>query len=509
MPRRTRNFDRIKSRRPEDTVKYRDVYESQNLDRTFKHQESSRAKMYSITALLTVITFIASSVACWLWRVFVPYFIAIRDQGIAVNLLTVQHGSFTIWQLLLILMSTGLAFGITYFIMWRDWTAENSLMDVSDINTYQYDQYIKLPEEIHREFAWVPDAGAHFSETANSILSHAMLSAKGIKSVDVVQRYDKDQKVTSIDKDGDVEEVKVYKGEVMYDQKGRPITEKLPLIDEAFGQALYTASKIPPQAKNIRKFVEVSKIPYNPLREDGGRQYSEKRHYDTVGELINNDWTFPEYEVQRPAGAYLVEQAPVNTLVVAITRAGKGQTYIEPQIDIWTRMKDKGNIVINDPKGELIVKFFVPGTVRGFEVYQFNLINPMNTDICNPIGLAVEEVRKGNYGVAASYIENISGIFFPPDAGDEPMWNNAAGNAFKRSVYGLIDYYFEEEKQLRREAEATQMDEAVLEQKIDELWGGVTLYNCYQFFVTLSSKRSNDENLIKLDPDESLSLIHI
>ena len=29
----------------------------------------------------------------------------------------------------------------------------------------------------------------------------------------------------------------------------------------------------------------------------------------------------------------------------------------------------------------------------------------------------------------------------------------------------------------------------VLEQKIDEMWGKVTLYNCYQLFVQLSSKK--------------------
>lgn len=33
------------------------------------------------------------------------------------------------------------------------------------------------------------------------------------------------------------------------------------------------------------------------------------------------------------------------------------------------------------------------------------------------------------------------------------------------------------------------MDDKVLESKIDEMWGKVTLYNCYQLFVQLSSKK--------------------
>lgn len=60
---------------------------------------------------------------------------------------------------------------------------------------------------------------------------------------------------------------------------------------------------------------------------------------------------------------------------LAITRAGKGQTVIEPTLDMWTRERRPNNMVINDPKGELLVKFYVRATVRGFQIVQFNLIN--------------------------------------------------------------------------------------------------------------------------------------
>jgi len=60
---------------------------------------------------------------------------------------------------------------------------------------------------------------------------------------------------------------------------------------------------------------------------------------------------------------------------------------------------------------------------------------------------------------------------------------------FKRAVYGMIDFYMEEEADLRRHAAETNMDNKTLETKLDELWGKVTLYNCYQFFVQLTSKK--------------------
>lgn len=68
---------------------------------------------------------------------------------------------------------------------------------------------------------------------------------------------------------------------------------------------------------------------------------------------------------------------------LAITRAGKGQTYIEPVLDMWTREDHPSNIVVNDPKGELLVKFYVRGTVRGYQIVQFNLINTQKTDVYN------------------------------------------------------------------------------------------------------------------------------
>lgn len=107
---------------------------------------------------------------------------------------------------------------------------------------------------------------------------------------------------------------------------------------------------------------------------------------------------------------------------MAITRAGKGQTYIEPVIDMWTRERRPNNMVINDPKGELLVKYYVRGTVRGFQIIQFNLINAMKTDIYNPLCLAADAAREGDFTKAALYVENIADVFFPLDGGEDPVW---------------------------------------------------------------------------------------
>lgn len=180
---------------------------------------------------------------------------------------------------------------------------------------------------------------------------------------------------------------------------------------------------------------------------------------------------------------------------MAITRAGKGQTVIEPTIDMWTRETRPNNMVINDPKGELLVKNYVRGTVRGFQIVQFNLINVMKTDIYNPLGMAADAAREGDFTKCAMYVDNVASVFFPVDGADDPVWPNAANNAFKRAAYGLMDYYLEEEKELRREAERINLDPKILETKIDQMWGKVTLYNCYQLFVQLTSKKLKNPSI--------------
>ncbi|WP_061711883.1 type IV secretory system conjugative DNA transfer family protein [Kocuria palustris] len=373
----------------------------------------------------------------------------------------------------------GLAVGET---VRRRVDTSNLMSRTDDIHQYDSDQHIALPEEIQRTYDWFPDVGAQSSVQVSSMLSHMMLSHKGLPSVEMPQRTQKDV----LDEDGDVE---LYEGEIITDDEGEIVRKTVPLIDEAFGRELFEASGL--FDKKLQRFFETKSIPYNA----DGTDRDKLGQYKNVAELIKADWHLPDYEPQRPAGAYIIDSAPVNTMVLAMTRAGKGQTYIEPTLDMWSRERAMNNFLANDPKGELLVKFYVRLVTRGFEVVQFNLINILKTDIYNPLGLAADSAREGDFTKMAMYVENIAEVFFPVDGGDDPVWPNAANNAFKRSAYGLIDLYLEEEAELRAYAEATGMHPAALEQRLDEMWGNVTLYNCYQLFVQLTSKKlKNPQN---------------
>lgn len=379
-------------------------------------------------------------------------------------------------------------FGILYPVLMRNLDAQNLMTDTSDINQYQGDQHIATPDEIMRKFDWFPDVGAHSDVQPSSMISHVMLSPKGLKKVALAKRAKEDL----LDEDGDVE---VIQGEILTDEHDEPLTSQVPIIDEAFGDDLFEASGMP-NDKRLRKRYDARQVEYNA----DGKNRDKLGKFKTVADLINEDWTLPIFEPQRPAGAYIVDTAPVNTMILAITRAGKGQTYIEPMIDMWLREKRPNNIVVNDPKGELLVKHYVRATMRGFQVVQFNLINAMKTDIYNPLGMAAEAAREGDSTKCALYVENIADVFFPLDGGEDPVWPNAANNAFKRAAYGLIDYYLEEERAHRAHAARVGTDPKVLENELDEMWGKVTLYNCYQLFVQLTAKKlKNPLEQVKAD----------
>ena len=377
---------------------------------------------------------------------------------------------------------SGILFSVLYIILKRNLAAANIDKDTAEINSYKNDQHVAFPEEIQQKYDWFPDVGCRSAVAVSSMISHMALANKGLKKIEFAKRAEEDIKAED-------DSIEYYEGEILLDDDGNPITSMVPIIDEKFMEALFDASGNPKNDRkssiDFRKRYDATLIPYNP---DGSNR-DKLGKYETVADLINDDWELPIYEPQRPGGAYIVDTAPVNTMVLAITRAGKGQTVIEPTIDMWTREKRLNNMVVNDPKGELLVKNYVRCTVRGMQVVQFNLINAMKTDIYNPLAMAADAAREGDNTKCAMYVENIAEVFFPLDGGEDPVWPNAANNAFKRAAYGLIDYYLEEEKAMRRMAERTRIDDKVLEQRIDSMWGKVTLYNCYQLFVQLSSKK--------------------
>lgn len=92
---------------------------------------------------------------------------------------------------------------------------------------------------------------------------------------------------------------------------------------------------------------------------------------------------------------YYIDNSGVHTLILGITRSGKGEMFVTTMIDIYSRATEKASMVINDPKLELCAMSYETLEKRGYEVHVLNLIQPVNSMGFNPLSLITEFYKKG------------------------------------------------------------------------------------------------------------------
>ncbi|WP_430623992.1 type IV secretory system conjugative DNA transfer family protein [Lactobacillus taiwanensis] len=397
---------------------------------------------------------------------------------------------------------------IFYIRMDRNYRLQNIEKDTSELNKHEGDGRLLQPEELTMKFDIFPDTGAHSSVDVSAVISHMIITNDGLKKVEVADKTEDGNYQFILKKEGitkivdEQNKIELDDGTIVwnpydldpYDEEVSEelLTKKVPMIDTKLGQeSLKTVS-----------VKERYRVPYNPkkLLYNPDKRFEKTLEY-TVAEKINNDWWIPDYELQRPGGFYLVASGTLNSILVAMTRAGKGQTIIEPTIDMWTRMDDKPNILANDPKGELLVKFHYPARKRGMEVIVLNLLDrPRYTDIYNPLGFPVNSARQGRFEECADLVKALADTLFPADTSENPVWTRGPAASFRSATLGLIDYFLEEEYKIRDEAaqNPNKWPTEILDAKLDDLWSVVTPTNVYQMMSQLSSKKTDKQEYVHL-----------
>lgn len=329
--------------------------------------------------------------------------------------------------------------------------------DHSDINTYTDDRRKLTLEEMFTQYEVVPDAGAvSKSIEATSIVSHAFIkNTWKMKKVKMVERDENDQ--------------------IKYDNNGKPKLKTYDMFDEQLQKESYESVGIIDEQEQVK--IDPFKVKYKK---------DEKGNWITLGEFINEDWELPETERQRPAGVFFVETAPVNTAAIAITRGGKGQTYVNHTIDTFSRQYELQNMFINDPKGELFSAFHKLLEYRGYEPIALNLMDPSKTHQFNVLGPAIAMARIGDYDKMRDLLNTTNNAFFPIE-GDDPFWGQAQQALVKMILFSLIDYYLEEEREYLQKWSGVR-DESTIGRDLDEMWGKVTMFNTYQMLTTMTRK---------------------
>lgn len=204
------------------------------------------------------------------------------------------------------------------------------------------------------------------------------------------------------------------------------------------------------------------------------RQYqiipgSKKEYKGSGGVIISGLQEKPLLPFMKRPYRLLIDNAPVHTLVIGITRSGKGETFVVPMLDVLSRAKDKPSIVVNDPKGELAAASYDTLIERGYEVHVFNLLQQHMGMGFNPLQLVVDAWKKGNTSLAQQYANSVAfSLYYEPNAKD-PFWTNSAKSLVTAIILALTE-----------DSVATGKEEKV------------HLYSVANFLSTLGS--DNDEN---------------
>lgn len=382
------------------------------------------------------------------------------------------------WYIPLAIVANLIIIPIVYKKTRAQWFTKNAIYIDDDMEDRPDDAYVRTVDHMALQLDIAPDVGLGFDGHASTLMSHIMVSNKGIKKI----------KVPVYDKNVD--------GFVKRDENGDIVYETKPMFDEELAHRLYDMSGVPPE---FRLFYDARDYDFNPIDKKTKRRLGDygRMEYDTLADVINNNFYVLDTETARPAGVYFYDRRPVNTILIAITRGGKGQTYIEPAFDVWTREKDPWNIFTTDPKGELIGKFYYPATVRGYEVIQFNLMNPNLTNTFNPLINALQKFRRNDDTKGQALIDGIVDTLWP-DNGE--IWNPAAGNMFRRAVYMLFSIYIDQERYIRYLGYKNGAAPELIEQSVNDNYSKITLFNVYSLVGELAAKISKDVDFINIDP---------
>lgn len=218
------------------------------------------------------------------------------------------YGLFT-WFIPIALVVTPIIMGVVYKKTKAQWFIKNAIHIDDDVEDRPDDAYVRTVDHLARQLDVAPDVGLGFKGHASTLMSHIMVSNKGIKKI----------KVPMYDKNVD--------GYIKRDTNGNIMYETKPMFDEDLAHALYDMSGVP---REFRKFYDARDYDFNPIDKKSGKRVGEygRKEYDTLADVINNDFYVLDTETARPAGVYFYDRRPVNTILIAITRGGKGLEHL-------------------------------------------------------------------------------------------------------------------------------------------------------------------------------------
>lgn len=168
------------------------------------------------------------------------------------------------------------------------------------------------------------------------------------------------------------------------------------------------------------------------------------------GEFYNGGGGVP---VSRYKDKIFIDDSPVNNLIIGITRSGKGEMFVFPMIDIYSRAgkdnpKKRASLVVADPKLELYANSFTTLQQRGYDVRCLNLVEPIKSMGYNPLQLIIEAYKQENFDDAEMLANTFAYSIFNPGetAGNEKFWQTSSANLLVALILAHIEDCLKEDQ---------------------------------------------------------------
>lgn len=171
--------------------------------------------------------------------------------------------------------------------------------------------------------------------------------------------------------------------------------------------------------------------------------------FTTVEELKKQYRAVPDREesfkggggvvISRLGDKVFIDDSPVNNLIIGTTRSGKGETFVFPTIDVYSRAENKPSLIFNDPKGELISASKETLEERGYHIEVLNLLNPLDSMSYNLLQLVKDAYKDGDYSTAQALCKTLSHTLYYNPTVKDPFWQQCAMSLCNAMILAVTD----------------------------------------------------------------------
>jgi len=150
-------------------------------------------------------------------------------------------------------------------------------------------------------------------------------------------------------------------------------------------------------------------------------------------------WSAIQELKKNKVGKLCIDDSPVNNLIIGTTRSGKGETFVFPTIDVYSRAENQPSLINNDPKGELYAASKATLEQRGYHIEVLNLLNPIDSMSYNPLQLVIDAYKEGDYSAAQALCKTLTyTLYYNPNAKD-PFWQQCAMSLANAMILATVD----------------------------------------------------------------------